>query len=90
MILNIIKHNNYRFLYILSNPAHILTYLSAHSNYMHSKLVYLVRINQDEELIVAGIQLKNIDLDIRRKQNLGSWDDSFLMRLIAGWRHLDA
>ena len=36
------------------------------------------------------IKLEPSKKSIRRKQNLGGWDDSFLMRLIAGGRYLDA
>lgn len=36
------------------------------------------------------IKLEPSKKSIRRKQNLGGWDESFLMRLIAGGRYLDA
>ena len=36
------------------------------------------------------IKLEPSNKSIRRKQNLAGWDESFLMKIIAGGRHLDA
>ena len=36
------------------------------------------------------IKLEPSKKSIRRKQNLAGWTESFLMRLLAGGRHLDA
>jgi predicted transposase YbfD/YdcC len=65
-----------------------------------------VVFKEDECPITAGYSAQNFSMlrqfalnliklepskkSIRRKQNLGGWDDSFLMRLIAGGRYLDA
>jgi predicted transposase YbfD/YdcC len=65
-----------------------------------------VVFREDECPITAGYSAQNFSMlrqfalnliklepskkSIRRKQNLAGWDDSFLMRLLAGGRYLDA